>query len=282
MGVLTILLSHRWLDTLRIPDHSQVIAHRGASAHAPENTTAALLAAFDLGANGIAIDVRSRKDGEIMVFADPDFSRIADKPLKISEASADDLAAIDVGSWFHPRFEEERVPTLDQVIELCRDRAGILIHLHAFDDDAERDAFIATLVDRIDQSGIPTQIRIVSPSLPTLETVRNLRPDLRIGYRSMAPLGDSIGMPVEFIIVPATGLDAEVIEKAHQAGVKVHVADTTDPVLLSAVLSRGADGMLLDAPGIGRKIIEERAALNPGERILIDFLVRLREILPRH
>ncbi|MEM9236525.1 MAG: glycerophosphodiester phosphodiesterase family protein [Verrucomicrobiota bacterium] len=279
-AVLVVLLSYRWLDSLRIADQAQVIAHRGASAHAPENTPAAVLSAFDLGASWIAIDIRARKDGELVAFADPDFQRIAKQPLKIADASAEDLAAIDVGSWFHERYEEERVPTLQQIITLCSDRAGILIHLHPIEDAGARDAFVATLVDQIDHSGMPQRIRIASSSLPVLATVRELRPELKLGFHSTKPLAESIGMPVDFIIVPAGGLDANVIGKAHQAGIEVHVADTTDPVLISAALSRGADGMLLAAPGIGRKIIEERSVLNPGERLLIDFLARLREVLP--
>jgi glycerophosphoryl diester phosphodiesterase len=94
-----------------------VLGHRGASAAAPENTLAAFRLAREEGADGVELDVRRCRTGEVVVFHDADARRIAGAPLKIAEASLADLRALDAGSHRGSRFRGERIPLLAETLE---------------------------------------------------------------------------------------------------------------------------------------------------------------------
>ncbi|MDX3529528.1 glycerophosphodiester phosphodiesterase family protein [Streptomyces sp. ID05-39B] len=101
-----------------------VIAHRGASAHAPENTLAAVDAAADLGVRWVENDVQRTKDGTLVVVHDDSLSRTTDveevfperAPWKVKDFTAAEVARLDAGSWFGPGFAGARVPTLTEYL----------------------------------------------------------------------------------------------------------------------------------------------------------------------
>src|SRR5687768_6527959 len=101
-----------------------IIAHRGASKHAPENTFAAFKRAIDAGADGIELDVRLAKDGVAVVFHDSTLKRIAGRKGKIEHYTSAELGSIDAGSWFNryapkladPAYKNESVPTLAETL----------------------------------------------------------------------------------------------------------------------------------------------------------------------
>ena len=111
-----------------------IIGHRGASAHAPENTLAAFQMAIDAGADGIEFDVQLAKDGVPVVIHDATLFRTGLRPESIAELTSKQLAKIDIGSWFNAKypkranaaFSRETVLTLAQVLELCRDFEGLI------------------------------------------------------------------------------------------------------------------------------------------------------------
>ncbi|MFC7338411.1 glycerophosphodiester phosphodiesterase [Haloferula chungangensis] len=280
IGIFTIGLSYRWLDRLRIADDARIIALRGASDDSPENTVTAIRRAIDLGAHDVAIDVQSLSNKVLVVFADSDFIRIANDPLKLRDATEEELAAIDIGSWMHPKYREERVPRLDTAIGLLDDHSGLMLLLPEIADQKERRAFFAKLIELLDWTGISPRTRLVCASLEHVPELHAIRPNLKVGFLSTTPLDRPIKVPVNFVIVPAETLSNELIKKLHRQDIEVIGTDTRDPVIMSAVLSRGADGLLVKVPRIGRKVLEERATLNPGERLLIEFVTRIREFLP--
>jgi glycerophosphoryl diester phosphodiesterase len=94
-----------------------ILAHRGASADAPENTLAAFRLALEQGADGVELDVWRCASGEVVVAHDEDLARVAGSPLRIPDARLDSLRAVDVGAWKGARFRGERVPLLAEVLE---------------------------------------------------------------------------------------------------------------------------------------------------------------------
>src|SRR5579885_1139010 len=106
-----------------------VIAHRGASGHAPENTLAAFRLALEMGAKAIELDVHQSRDGELLVMHDDDFRRVGGRRAKLGALSAAEARAIDVGSWFGKGFAAERVPTLAEVYELVAGRAEVHVEI---------------------------------------------------------------------------------------------------------------------------------------------------------
>ena len=106
-----------------------IVGHRGSSAHAPENTFAALRRAIADGAGGVEFDVRLARDGVPVVFHDATLKRIAGRRERISELPSTELAGIDAGSWFNRKypsraraeFADERIRTLKEVLNLLSD-----------------------------------------------------------------------------------------------------------------------------------------------------------------
>lgn len=158
-----------------------IIAHRGASALAPENTLAAFRRAIIDGAEGIEFDVRLAKDGVPVVFHDADLNRVGGKQKLVRDLTAAELQTIDVGSWFNrfkpekadARFSDEIISTLEQVLEFLRDFKGsIYVELKCGETEIERIA--ETVCEIISASPLLRQIIVKSFQLETIPIVRRL------------------------------------------------------------------------------------------------------------
>jgi len=103
-----------------------LVAHRGASGAAPENTLAAFEAAATSGADGVEFDVQRTHDGHLVVFHDDDVDRVSDGRGRLADMTLDQLRALDVGAWFAPEFRGERIPTLRETFDLLR-RTDLLL-----------------------------------------------------------------------------------------------------------------------------------------------------------
>lgn len=107
----------------------KVIAHRGASGDAPENTIAAIKLAWDLNADGVEIDLRLSADNCPILFHDPDLQRIAGVKLSIRDQTLESLNRYDVGQWKDPKWKGEKIPTLGSVIAEIPDDKILLLEL---------------------------------------------------------------------------------------------------------------------------------------------------------
>ena len=106
-----------------------IIGHRGASAHAPENTMAAFRLALEQGADGVEFDVRLSRDGIPVVIHDDTLKRTGAHPAKVSSLTLSELKKIDVGGWFKSNersYQNEPLPTLSEVFELFAKASGLL------------------------------------------------------------------------------------------------------------------------------------------------------------
>lgn len=128
------------------PSLTAVIAHRGASAHAPENTLPAFTLALEQGADGIEFDVQLSKDGQVVVIHDHDLARTTDGQVKVNATTLTDLKKLDAGGWFGPEFQAAQIPTLTETLETIG--KGTLINIELknlaspFDDLPQKTAEI--------------------------------------------------------------------------------------------------------------------------------------------
>lgn len=121
-------------NELRVPG-VDVIAHRGASAYAPENTLSAFGLAVDQGADWFELDCTLSADGEIVVIHDETVDRTTNGSGPVIELTFEQLRALDAGSWKDPKYAGERIPSLDESLNLGRERAGIYVEIKDSDDD---------------------------------------------------------------------------------------------------------------------------------------------------
>jgi glycerophosphoryl diester phosphodiesterase len=118
-----------------IKQDSTVIAHRGASAYAPENTLAAFRLAKDMGADYFELDCTLSSDGEVIVIHDDTLDRTTDLKGAVADTPSDEIRRADAGSWFAPEFKGEPVPTLDEALDFAKDRIGVFVEVKDADPD---------------------------------------------------------------------------------------------------------------------------------------------------
>ncbi len=163
-----------------------IIAHRGASKHAPENTFAAFKRAIDAGADGIELDVRLAKDGIAVVFHDSSLKRIAGRKGKIAHYTSTELGSIDAGSWFNrfapkladPAYKNENVPTLADTLEFLKDFKG-LIYIELKCKEADTEQLAKAVTDVISNSKLLPQIIVKSFKLSAIPHVKIFCPSVR-------------------------------------------------------------------------------------------------------
>lgn len=107
----------------------EILAHRGASGTAPENTIAAFKKALVDGCDGFEFDIQQTKDGKIVVFHDWTLERTSDGQGHLRDYTLEELKKLDVGSWFNERFQGERIPTLEETLNIIPDDKLINIEL---------------------------------------------------------------------------------------------------------------------------------------------------------
>ena len=256
----------RALEGIRTDDRVEVIAHRGAAAARPENTMAAIERGIEDGADWIEIDVQETADGEVVVFHDSDFMRLAHVDRKIWEVTAAELRDIDLGSWFDPAYAGERAPTLRDALAAARGRAKLVIELKYYGHDQDLEARVAAVVDEF---GMAEQVALMSLSYPAIQKARAMRPDLRNGVLAATAVGDLAGLETDFLAVNVGLASPKLIRAAHAAGKDVYVWTVDDPLTMSRLISQGVDGLITDEPAVARGVLADRAKLGTPERLLL-------------
>ncbi|MFF8244678.1 glycerophosphodiester phosphodiesterase family protein [Streptomyces griseus] len=192
-------------DRPEVPERQDapvVVAHRGASGYAPENTLAAVDAADALGIEWVENDVHRTRDGVLVVLHDNDLKRTTDAeqvypdraPWAVKDFTAAELAKLDAGSWFGERFAGARVPTLTQFLSrMERNRQKLLLEIKspATYPGIERD--IIRVLGRsgwLDRSHVRSRLVIQSFGADSVKTVHSLRPDITTGFLGTPAVAD--------------------------------------------------------------------------------------------
>jgi glycerophosphoryl diester phosphodiesterase len=229
-----------------------VIAHRGASAYAPENT----LAAFDLarrqGADMVELDVQPTADGALAIFHDDTTERWDGRQRPVAQCTLAELQALDIGG--------ERVPTLEEVLDFCR-ASGVALNVEL--KTAGVGARCAALLRQfglVDQtlvsSFVPAALRELRAADPALRLAylmgtRSYRPDIRA--RELWPFF-ALKATCAAAWHPSCELPAllSVIPLVRRAGYAVNVWTVDDPALMRRLVAAGASGIITNRPDVAR------------------------------
>ncbi|MED5046369.1 glycerophosphodiester phosphodiesterase family protein, partial [Geobacillus stearothermophilus] len=240
-----------------------VIAHRGASGHAPEHTLSSYRLAARMNADYIEVDVRATKDGKLVVLHDATLARTTNvetvyphrSPWRVSDFSLRELKKLDAGSWFDPRFAGECVPTLDEVVRMLKaERVNVPLYVETKQPGIER--AVARLLQKhgvlqrgsvMFQSFHPESLQALRPLIPRGVPLIQLvgEKEARSGrdelLQQIAVYADGIGLPL-----PA--VTEEWVRAAHGRGLMVHVYTVNEPHDLARLCAMGVDGVFTDYP----------------------------------
>jgi glycerophosphoryl diester phosphodiesterase len=268
-GFLAALwIVHGLIGNIMIEDRTEIMAHRGASLVAPENTMAAIRGAIESGAQWVEIDVQETADGEVVVIHDRDLKKIALVPLVVATSTLEQLRQVDIGSWFAAEYSEQRIPTLEEVLTYCRNKIRVNIELKYYGEQQRLEQRVADIVDA---AGMAEQVVVMSLSQAGIERMRRLRPDWTLGLLSTVSVGDLAALDVDFLAINARFASRRAIRHIHEQGKYVMVWTVNDPVGMSSMLNRGADVIITDAPALGVELIRQREQLQPPERLLMQL-----------
>ena len=224
-----------------------IIAHRGASAVAPESTRPAIRAAIEAGADMIELDVQMTRDRRLIVFHDERLERTTNGSGRLSARRYADLAQLDAGSWFHPRFAGERILLVSQAIRCIPPPRRMNLELKR---TATRSTLLRHLIRLIRQMAVMKRLLISSfdshllKALPPSGLSRALICD-HDPDRSLATavrLGCESWHPSHRVVRPRH------IHQAHAAGLRVYVWTVDEPRRARALAAWGIDGLFTNHP----------------------------------
>lgn len=267
-AILAALVGYSALRATPHDDHAKVMARRGASKAAPENTIAAIEAAIDTRADWVEVDVQETADGEIVVMHDSDLMKLATNELKIWNATAKDLKSIDIGSWFHSRFADQRVPTLDEVLKLCKGKIGVIIELKYYGHGQKLEERVAEIVDRHQLS---RQVMVMSLKPAGVRKMKALRPQWKCGVLMSIAIGNLSHIEADFFAVNSKFATRDFVAKSHGLGKQVYVWTIDDPATMSMMMNRGVDGILTNRPEAARQVLAQRVDMTFSERVLTEI-----------
>jgi glycerophosphoryl diester phosphodiesterase len=252
--------------TLDAEQTAAVIAHRGASGGAPENTMASFELAIEEHADWIELDVQEDADGRVIVAHDSDFMKVANNALKVWDATASDLTSLDIGSWFDTAFSDQRVVSLHDVLETAHGQVGVVIELKYYGHDQRLEERVVEIVEA---TGMQDDIMLMSLKLSGLQKAAALRPRWTRGLLNTVSVGDLTKLDLDFLALNAEAATPSMIRRAHKHAMRVFVWTINDPVQMSVMLSRGVDGLITDEPDLARRVMEYRDTLGPFGRVLV-------------
>ena len=237
---------------------TQITAHRGSSRSAPENTLSAMEAAIEELADSVELDVQMSADGVIVLGHDANLKRVAGLNRAISSLTFEELRQLDVGSWFSAEFAGEQIPTLEEVMEVCRGKINLNIEIKNVGKDSE---LPARVVELILEQGMEEQCVITSTSLNYLKQVKELVPQLRTGYIISAAYGNFYSSEaVDFISVRSSFVDERLMENVHAQGKGVFAWTVNSKSEMERLIMLGVDGIITDRPVLAREIIYREEA----------------------
>jgi glycerophosphoryl diester phosphodiesterase len=231
-----------------------VIAHRGASRAAPENTLSAMKKAIEFGADYAECDVFQTKDGEIVLFHDEEMERTTGKEGMIWDYTLAELKQLEVGSWFKDEFRGEPIPTLRQVIQLCKGKIKLNIEVKLSGKDPK---IAQKVVDIVRSENLGKECMITSFEKPVIEKVKQIAPDLITGFifdEEYPP--DIFEGDWEYICCKRNIVDEKFVNEAKQKGKKIFVWTVNYPAEMKKLIGLGVDGIITDVPDVLKKILK--------------------------
>lgn len=224
-----------------------VIAHRGASSYAPENTFAAFDLALQMGARHIELDVDSTRDGHIVVIHDDTVDRTTDGTGPVSSHTLAALRALDAGARFGAAFAGERIPLFDEVLARYRGRAHIHTEIKGRSTSLTRGS-----IDLIRRHGMTDEVTITSFQKVRLEETRTYAPEFPAGWLvrevTDATIAEAHTMGLTQLCPRAETVTPELVGRLHAEGFVVRAWAVATEELMQRVVQAGADGMTVNFP----------------------------------
>jgi glycerophosphoryl diester phosphodiesterase len=253
----------------------EVIAHRGASAQAPENTLAAVDAAADLGIRWVENDVQRTKDGELMVIHDDNLRRTTDveevfpgrAPWKVRDFTTAEIARLDAGSWFGSAYAGARVPTLTEYVRRVEHHHQKLLleikNPQLYPGIEQQTLKVLSNEGWLDRRHLTGRLIVQSFSADSLRTIHDLKPAVTTGLLGKPSVPDLPGYArfADLINPSYTSLSRGYVSAVHAVTgphgkpLKVFAWTVDDASAARTVAGYGVDGIITNKPDVVRRAL---------------------------
>ena len=232
-----------------------IMAHRGYSARAPENTLPAFEKAIEAGCTAAELDVQMTKDGVIVVLHDSNLRRTAGVDKNIWDVTYDEIKDLDNGSFFSREYAGVTIPTLDQVLKLCKDRLYLNIEIKRTGHD---EGITEKVIDLIIANDYLDECDITSQNYATIEEVREINPNVLTAYTSIIGIGKIQNLEAADIIsINNTFATYDNIANLHNAGKRVFVWTVNERETMETLITMNVDAILTNDPRLLETVVEQ-------------------------
>ncbi|HXI17665.1 MAG TPA: glycerophosphodiester phosphodiesterase family protein [Chloroflexota bacterium] len=232
-----------------------VVAHRGASGQAPENTLAAFRLAIQQGAPAVECDVHLTLDGVPVVIHDDRVDRTTTGTGEVATQRYDALRDLDAGTWFCAQFAGEHLPTLEEALAVCAGKARLIVELKRGGGEALVDAALAAI-----NRAPGTDLAVISFGPEEVRHVARKRPDLALGFLigrkhlqehgAATAVGAAQNFGANFISPQYDATDETLVRLAVDAGLPVSVWTVDDPGRMRRLAAMGVNAITTNYPDV--------------------------------
>ncbi|HMI53952.1 MAG TPA: glycerophosphodiester phosphodiesterase family protein [Candidatus Saccharimonadales bacterium] len=226
-----------------------IVAHRGASGHAPENTLAAFRKAVTLGATFIETDLQLTRDTHFVAIHDETVNRTTNGQGAVHDLSLAEIRRLDAGSWFGSEFTGERVPTLEEALEFAK-KHDVVFYLEL--KPAGSWGGEHALIGALRESGEIARTIVISFDTGILAALRKIEPTLMTGVLYDGQLTDPLDAALEVgarqVVVRGDLVTPWMIAEARRKDLQVVCWTINHPAHMRSLVAAGVDGIMSDYP----------------------------------
>ncbi|MBP2705531.1 glycerophosphodiester phosphodiesterase [Microbispora sp. RL4-1S] len=242
-----------------------VVAHRGASAYAPENTIAAFEEARRLRADTFELDVQQTRDHQLVLMHDVTLARTTDveklfprrAPWRVGDFTLAEIRRLDAGSWFAPRYKGERVPTLGETLtKLSGSGLDLLLEIKEPRRHPGIEGRIAREL-RAEPAWLrPGRLTVQSFDWDSARAFHRLLPNVPIGLLGAPSAGRLAGLSrfADEVNPPYASVTAQYVRRVHANHMRVLAWTVNDAATMRRLISAGVDGIITNRPDLLRGI----------------------------
>lgn len=246
--------------SMNLMSQTKIIAHRGFSEIAPENTLSAFKKAIEIGADYLELDVHATADNVMVVIHDDSVNRTATngETGKIKDLTFDELNKIKVGypSKFASSYADEKIPTLHEVLELAKGKIKVCIEIKTLGIENE-------VLKIIEQTQMQNEVVIFSFYFEVLSQIRALNPNISLLYLVSHFEKHTVDY-AKLIHVNAIGvgnenvITSEMLEQVHQAKMELWQWTINDSATIKNLIDLKIDGIITNKPDVGMELIKNK------------------------
>lgn len=248
-----------------------VMAHRGLSADAPENTLYAFSDAISVGADFIELDVQQTRDGVLVVMHDSNLKRTTGVNKNIWDVDYADIQNLDAGSWFDPAYANARIPTLEETLQFVDKRAKLNIEIKPTkhgSDTLEQD--VAELITRYQYTDA---CYVTSFSYGSLKKVKEANPEIRTGYLMSVAYGQFYSLKyADAFSLNKVFVTSQVVNAAHQQGKQIFAWTVNSMSEVRSLCNLHVDSIITDDPVMVQNVIS-RDSTGETLRSVLDYFI---------